>query len=30
VKLGRRAVGWPESVIAAWLAERVALSAEAA
>lgn len=28
VKIGRRAVGWSESAIAAWLASRVAMSAE--
>lgn len=26
IKIGRRAVGWPESVIAAWLNERAALT----
>jgi prophage regulatory protein len=27
IKIGRRAVGWPESVIAAWLRARVELAA---
>lgn len=26
IKLGKRAVGWPESVVAAWLDERAAQS----